>query len=277
MVVSEGLLMKLSDIINRHEARAVGTCVSQKVSAIADHSDDISDKINSATLKAQGEWFGAIAALEELLLSQVKAPVVDSSTCQGLILSAPTPILCHQTLTSQFQTGVFTPQAGQNLILTRRQLPAACTTESKVAVGTMAELPMFPKDPIATEQFCLVLTPHFGLLAVLGQDNLGLPAFQFSFEPEVIHQGWLALRSRLIVADHPQLCQLDGLVQHFPPPIPDYRLVTQFSRLLLHHLPQIPPITSAKHQSIHFETAKNQQKSSLERPNDGSDVALLQH
>ncbi|XHU96854.1 MAG: HAMP domain-containing histidine kinase [cyanobacterium endosymbiont of Rhopalodia gibba] len=271
MVVSKGLLMKLSDIINRYEAMAVNTCLS---SAIVKNIDHTPDKINRAKSKAQRQWFGAIATLEEILLSQVNETRTDDITCRGLILSAPTTILCHQSLNCQFQTGVFTPQTGQELSSMRAQLPAACKTESRT-IATIAELPLFPKDPIATEQFCLVLTPYFGLIAVLGEDSQRLPAFHFSFEPEVINQGWLALRSRLFAANYPQLSQFDALVRYFAPPNPDYRLVTKFSKLLLYHLPEISVVHSGQHRSIPWRS-QNKEKSSLELFSNAPDVALLQ-
>lgn len=156
----------------------------------------------------------------------------------------------------------------------RAQLPAACKTESRT-IATIAELPLFPKDPIATEQFCLVLTPYFGLIAVLGEDSQRLPAFHFSFEPEVINQGWLALRSRLFAANYPQLSQFDALVRYFAPPNPDYRLVTKFSKLLLYHLPEISVVHSGQHRSIPWRS-QNKEKSSLELFSNAPDVALLQ-
>ncbi|WGT67815.1 sensor histidine kinase [cyanobacterium endosymbiont of Epithemia clementina EcSB] len=266
--------MKLSDIINRYEAMAVDACLSPAVSTIVKDIDHTPDKINQAKTKAQRQWFGAIATLEEILLSQVNETKTDDTTCRGLILSAPTTILCHQSLNCQFQTGVFTPQTGKKLTSMRSQLPAARETESHT-IETVAELPLFPKDPIATEQFCLVLTPYFGLIAVLGEDSQRLPAFQFSFEPEVINQGWLALRSRLVAINYPKLSQFDALVRHFSPPIPDYRLVTQFSRLLLYYLPEVPAVHSAQHRLIHWES-QNREKSSLELFNNAPDVAILQ-
>ncbi|XTZ19451.1 MAG: sensor histidine kinase, partial [cyanobacterium endosymbiont of Rhopalodia fuxianensis] len=72
--------MKLSDIINRYEAMAVNTCLS---SAIIKNIDHTPDKINRAKSKAQRQWFGAIATLEEILLSQVNETRTDDITCQG--------------------------------------------------------------------------------------------------------------------------------------------------------------------------------------------------
>ncbi|WP_267384485.1 sensor histidine kinase [Cyanobacterium sp. uoEpiScrs1] len=275
MVSSNGLSMKLSDIINHYETMAVDTCLSSAASAITRSINQTPDKINRAKSKAQGQWFGAIATLEEILLSQVeKKPMADDVTCQGLILSAPTTVLCNQSLNCQFETGVFIPQTERKLTLIRSQLPAACKSESHT-VTTAIELPLLPEDPLITEQFCLVLTSGFGLLAVLGEDIQGLPAFQFSFDPEVINQGWLALRSRLVVTGHPLLPQFDALVRHFSPSAPDYRLVTLFSRLLLFHLPEVSTAHSEKHRPIHWEP-RSKEKSSLELINNAPDVALLQ-
>lgn len=277
--MSKGLWKKLSDIINRHEAMAVDTCLSPAVSATLKDINHTPDNINRAKSKAQRQWFGAIATLEEILLSQVDERRIGDITrhditCRGLILSAPTTIVCHQSLNCQFQTGVFTLQTGQKLTSMRSQLPAGRETESRT-IATVAELPLFPKDPIATEQFCLVLTPYFGLIAVLGEDSQGLPAFHFSFEPEVINQGWLALRSRLVAASYPKLSQFDALVRHFSPPNPDYRLVTQFSRLLLYHLPEISVIHSGQRRSVNWESPDKEQ-SSLELVSNAPDIALLQ-
>ncbi|HAC62209.1 MAG TPA: sensor histidine kinase, partial [Cyanothece sp. UBA12306] len=161
------------------------------------------------------------------------------------------------------------------------QLPGACGSQSASKKGKIAELPLFTEDPIATEQFYLVFTPHFALIAVLGEDSLGLPAFQFSFAPEVIQQGWLTLRSRLCLTHHPQLSQLDALVRHFSPPIPDYRLVTQFSRLLLHHIPSIPTEEAEKQKSIDLKQ-NNQGKNRINLQKSGEisdetpEIPLLQ-
>ncbi|MGF1482106.1 MAG: sensor histidine kinase [Cyanophyceae cyanobacterium] len=153
---------------------------------------------------------------------------------QGLLLSGPSPLLSHPALVSQVQTGVFTPTAfqGQEPF----QLPAAEPFPVEV-VAPCAELPLSPQDPLATEQFCLVLTANFGILLVLGKDSAGLPAFRFSFEPETIQQAWAVLRTRLLITNHYQLHPLDALTHEFAPPTPDYRTVTEFSHCLLKHLP----------------------------------------
>jgi hypothetical protein len=101
---------------------------------------------------------------------------------------------------------------------------------------TPPTLPLLPDDPLAAEPFCLVLTPQFSLAMVLGEVE-GTPAFLFSFEPEVVWQVWRSLQARLMLVAPQPLGVLNGLVEKFATVAPDYRTVTQFSRLLLAHLP----------------------------------------
>jgi hypothetical protein len=100
-------------------------------------------------------------------------------------------------------------------------------------------MPLLHGDPLASEQFCLVLTAKFSLVMVLGENNSGCSAFLFSFEPEVVEQAWRSLRARVVLTspDFP-VSELDALVERYYPVAPDYRTVTQFSRLLLKHLPE---------------------------------------
>jgi signal transduction histidine kinase len=128
----------------------------------------------------------------------------------------------------------------------RLQLPSAGSEPSECCDRTPAELPLFPRDPLASDPFCLVLTAHFGLLMVLGQSQNDLPAFQFSFDPQTISQAGLVLRSRLALTHHPQLAHFDRLFELFTPSAPDYRWVTTFSRHLLACLPIEPPASDRK-------------------------------
>ncbi|MBE9042466.1 HAMP domain-containing histidine kinase, partial [Oscillatoriales cyanobacterium LEGE 11467] len=93
-------------------------------------------------------------------------------------------------------------------------------------------------DPMEVEQFCLVLTEEFTVVAARGIDRSGMPVFQFSFEPETVEKAWDCLRGRIVRAERPSaLKQLDRLVRQFAIVPPHYKTVTQFARLLLEHLP----------------------------------------
>jgi signal transduction histidine kinase len=260
MVVQNGLWRKLSDVFNSQETAVLEARASEceEISVNYTNYPYSSDSLVKAKLKAQKEWFGAIAATEKLLLSSINPARDEKQSLQGLILSAPAPILSDFDLIYHFQTGIFSPQALETPALMpcgyseRRQSKQADITDA------IAQYPLLPNDPIATEQFCLVLTPHFGLVMVLGEDSTRLPTFHFSFDPDKILQVWSLLRSRLFVAKHHQLQQLDFAVEQFSPPIPDYRLVTEFSRLLLKHLPELPNLETNKIRSI--ETVDDKKK-----------------
>ncbi len=272
MMISEALLEKLSDIINRDPG----------VTIVPSLWEPTAIEIEEQRLKAQGQWVSAIASLEILLLSYLDTTTSDNKNLQGLVLSAPTPILCHPKLTNTVRTGIFTLQPSQHS-WKQFQLPGFAEAENRNHRPNIKEFPLFPQDPLATEQFCLVLTSQFSLLMVLGEDSLGLPAFQFSFDPDIVYQGWLGLRSRLSLVNHPQLCDLDESVKQFTPSTPSYQVVTEFSRLLLHYFPQISTIINQKNRySQDLDNINNQASSSQKNPlttctvEEATDVALLQ-
>ena len=235
------LLQTLSDVLNRHQQ----TEEKRTSLGIQPQRDDNQLELNSgerkrlAELKAQREWVGAIAALEQLLLSQID--LVDSSpeSYQGLVFSAPAPILSNLELAGRFPTGIFTTDAFNAKALMPSSLSSFADLSPRDIISPIVKLPLLPNDPISTEQFCLIFTANFALVMVLGEDSDGIPAFNFSFEPEVIEQIWATLRSRLVVTNYNQLSELDELMEQFAPPLPDYRLVSQFSRQLLKHLPNL--------------------------------------
>ncbi|MFB2836762.1 sensor histidine kinase [Floridanema evergladense] len=205
-------------------------------------------------LKAEREWFGAIAALEKLLHS---IWVFDessfdkdgaSSLTQGLILTGPLPIFSDPTLSHYFPTWVFSTQLGKPWAWMPFQLPPAKENQTENSDRSNS-LPLLPNDPLAEENFCLVFTTSFSLVMVLGDDRQGKPAFLFSFDPEVVQQAWDSLRLRMLLTCPHQINQLDTLVHRFAPIAPDYRTVMQFSRLLLKNLPQLE-------EQEHHESAK---------------------
>lgn len=261
----QGFLTKLSEIFYTNGNAGDGS--------IAQHS---SEEIACARSKAQGEWFSAIAALEKLLLPPSQELSPDNFSGRGLILSGVTPILSNPDLVPYFRAGIFTPKAFKNGALIPFKLPADCQQSAATIAPFIVELPLFPQDPIASEPFCVVFTPQFGLLMVLGEDETGLPAFQFSFEPEAVKQAWETLRSRLILAKSPQLSQLDRWVAEFSPSTPDYRLVMEFSRQLLKHLPTAPTLQLKKTRCIQAIEPENAETPRETPVRQSFDIELLQ-
>ena len=199
-------------------------------------------------LRAEREWYRAIAALNILLqqhltipntavyaAAQTVAQTFDSNgdrATSGMILSGPTPVFNHPQIVKQFAT--------RTLAATSLDSPNWMPFQLLPAkAGTLASdhplpvLPLLPGDPLAAEPFCLVMTPWFSLVMVLGETLTEEPAFLFSFVPEVVQQAWEAIRPRILLMTSHQVDRLDELVHQFSPVSPDYKTVMQFSRLML--------------------------------------------
>lgn len=203
--------------------------------------------------KAQREWHSGITTLEQLLLQTISTSPSNANhshpaSLQGLVLAGPTAVLSHTQLLSHFQTGIFTSDSYNALAWMPFQLPPASYEPSQPTENTAYRLPLLPADSLASEQFCLVFTPSFSLVMVCGEDQTGVPAFEFSFDPEDIQRVWTALRMRLLITSPHQLSQLESIIEQFAPKPPDYRIVMDFGRKLLQNLPE-PPDTE-KFQTI---------------------------
>jgi hypothetical protein len=236
MLVQDWLFPRLSELFNCHPIEQNGGefPLSERMNKGLD--DGRSGAGDLAKIKAEGEWFAALASLEEILLSQLSPSPAEVSDCQGLVLSGPGPVLSNGRLVALLQTGIFSLKALQNLALMPFQLEGA---PQEVVKCPVMEFPLSPFDALNQEQFCLVFTSQFALLMVLGEDGSGLPAFHFSFEPEMVQRTWDNLRSRLLLSNCPHLGHLESIIRRFPPPTPDYRLVSNFSRRLLKNLPNL--------------------------------------
>lgn len=250
------LLQNLSDVLNRELETELacetthGDHTESKANKGSSHKYH-SEKNRLAELKAQKEWGGAIASVEKLLLSEIGlAHKPLSNGKQGLVFSAPVPLLSNSDLVACFQSAVFTMDAfSANALMPCRHSVATNQAVNQDAAPSI-RLPLIPQDPIGQEQFCLVLTANFGLIMVLGKDPQGATKFHFSFDPVTIGQAWSTLRSRLVVTNYLHLEQLESLVEHFAPPDPDYRLITKFSRHLLQHIPDSTFLPISKARSV---------------------------
>ena len=253
------LLQNLSDILNRELESDVD--VSNVSAAVQEVSHQLGQKYHSekqrlARLKAEREWHSAIATVEKLLLSEVERNRATVSAKLGLVFSAPVPLLSNSDLISSFQSAVFTTDAFQvNALMPCRQSKLEQAKQQNVdASSSIVKLPLIPQDPIAQEQFCLILTADFGLILALGKDVEGNAKFHFSFDPTTLGEIWTTLRSRLVISNYRHLEQLEDLVSQFAPPIPDYRLVTNFSRQFLQQLPNLDNLSSHQRQVETVET-----------------------
>ena len=206
--------------------------------------------------KAQREWQGAIAALENLL-RQTFSQSSYSHHNQGLIISGPSPVLTNSEILSRMHSGLFVPDAFNPLALMPEGGDKTQHSEKEANSNRVAKIPVLMADPLAQEQFCLVLTPVFALAMALGENSSGEKSFQFSFSPEVIEQVWQVLRSRIFFTSHHYLQDLEQLIAEFAPQNPDYRIVTHFSRQLLHNLPDEPTIVETRPVSCNLKISSH--------------------
>jgi signal transduction histidine kinase len=232
-------------------------------------------------LKAEREWSGAIAALNQLLQQSIEAgpktlaPQPISTPMQGLLLSGPFPVLQQADWMAQIATWVFTVGSPGEVL----QLLPSAEQEVKAGWKTVPTLPLRSDDPLAAEQFCLALTPEFSLVMTLGE-AAGDPAFLFSFDPEVVWQVWRSLQARLQLMAPQLVVPVKRLVKQFPPAVPDYQTVTQFSRLMLAHLPEPTELSDRRERQLEkpAQTPPATIETNLEPDTDqlGADTELLQ-
>ncbi|MEH2456589.1 sensor histidine kinase [Nostoc sp.] len=191
--------------------------------------------------KAERQWRVSLAATEHLLLNTLADPSVD--TTQGLVLAAPAPLFSQPKLTQSLQTVTFTAKPFNPLALMPFQMPdpmpglgyANASVNEEIAPHESI-LPLLPADPLGAEQFCLVFTDKFRLVLVLATHKNGKKTFSFSFEPEVVQQAWRSLGARVMLANPEFFARLDALVEQYSPVAPDYRIMIEFSQLLLQEL-----------------------------------------
>jgi len=241
--VYKWLLPTVSEVLAQSREYGALDAVSQtrwKAATETDTQQPSKSRIALQRLKSEQEWCGARAALEDLLRSTVTPSHkgdADEPMPQGLILAGPGAVLSDPSVNSRCQTWIFSTQMANPGVWMPFQLPPA--QEGSLKRDNYGNLlPLLPVDPLAAEQFCLILTASFSLVMVLGEDSTYQPAFMFSFDPEVVQQAWVSLRNRILLTCPHYINQLDGFSLQFPPTAPDYRIVMEFTRLLLKHLPQ---------------------------------------
>jgi len=116
-----------------------------------------------------------------------------------LVFAGPVPIWPHTTLklAGLVFTAVIGAKRGHHFSCPQQQQCLGLLIPSRTHLQSGSVLPLLPGDPLATEQFCLVLTAGFSLVMVLGEDYSGCSSVSVFFEPEVVEQAWQSLRNRV--------------------------------------------------------------------------------
>lgn len=251
------LLKQLSDVFNQPQLNTDVCCLKDFAT-----SDEQAGN-NCQLLQINGQWFAAIAALEDLL-SEITLSHPDKAQQLGVILTGPCPLLSQPIALERFYNCVFTPEAFTSLRLAHFQLPAA--KQETLIDSPLRELPLLPQDPIVTEKFCLVFTQEFNLAFLLGKDNANKPAFHFTFEPTTLQQLWSILRSRLILANSGELLDLEAKISQYKSYNPSYKIVTKFTTKLLKYLPQFTQAKPKKIRQIETICVEEESQHISEKP-----------
>jgi signal transduction histidine kinase len=244
---------------------------------------------SSASGNAQQSWHRAIAAMSQLVKQVVLAPdsvsrnpKVSAEVCdqQGIMFCGPAPVFNDLATLAHLKTWIFTPE---NRACTAFQLPPALESPAVTPIASLPVIPLPKRDPLIQEQFCLIQTPQFCWVAILGPhpdpaETDRLQQFQFSFEPAIVQQVWMALQFRIEYGQaRRQYPNIQKWRQQFPVIIPDYRIPTQFARELLNQSPPTAPAKTSRGKSPHFplKEKKDDQCREEDRQSQPKDVDLL--
>lgn len=234
-MVKKWLLPTLSEVLAKAEPTGIDLLVPES------HAPEIQPSIDThaSQLQAESRWHSAIAAVENLLLQSLPSPIgmsdlSEETVIEGLLMTAPLPLFSHPAIVSQLQTITFnTPHTNLRL------LPSQPTSRQQAADRSHHfPIELLSTDPLAEEHFCLVLTTHFSLVVVLGEEN-GNFRCQFSFDPDDLDMAWQSLRGRMMLTAPHHIPDLDELVARFSPIEPDYHWVMSFGQYLLQHQPEV--------------------------------------
>ncbi len=199
--------------------------------------------------EVQRSWHLAIAAMSRLLKQSASAREPLDAVCQtgpakicdqqGIVFCGPAPIFSDLATLAYFKTWVFTSQPSHKVF----QLPPA--TQPVALANALPMVELRPKDPLAHERFCLIQTPQFCWVAVMGCDGQGGLQFRYSFDPSTVQHLWQALQLRIeYTLPTEQSAQILRWRQRFLLVVPDYRIPTQFSRELLRQAALEPVLQS---------------------------------
>jgi signal transduction histidine kinase len=243
-VVRKWLLPTLSEVLAKAEPTGIDLLVPEFNPPDPHPSTDRQE----LQVRATSQWQSAIAAVETLLLKSLPSPIgvadlSEETVIEGVAIVSPLPLFSHPAIVSQLQTITFTAAHSS-----RQLLPCNHTSSQYFDQSHHFPIELLPTDPLADERFCLVLTSHFSLLVVLGEEN-DQPRCRFSFDPDDLDLAWKSLRGRIMLTAPHHLSYLDELATQFSPIEPNYQWVMAFSQYLLEHQPTpavaiVEPITT---------------------------------
>ncbi len=188
-------------------------------------------------VKAQQQWYGAIAAFSRLLQQEVATIKSENHPLSNKKYTDDLPGLAvSSVLLCSALPGDISPEFFQHLsvwkFIPETQLPPGDRWQGSPEFANTVRV--LTNDPLTDEQFCVWLTKRFSLVMGVGADSQGEPTFQFSFAPKVVELAVKTLRSRVTLTGSPEMeSMLENYLTEFVPVTPDYKTVMLFSQLTL--------------------------------------------
>ncbi|MEO1095680.1 MAG: HAMP domain-containing sensor histidine kinase [Cyanobacteria bacterium J06638_28] len=220
--------------------------------------EDESSGRQGGQVAAEVEWRAAIAAVRQILQRLPRTTSSQHAVDQqeGIILSGPLPVLNEADLGARFETWVVTPQPLADILNQQTPLlPSSHLTALPQAVThpVIRALPLNLQDTITPERFCLVVTQAFSIALVLGKPAGQVACLQYSFEPAVLLALWQRIQSGIVVTAEANIALLNQQIAAVAM-LPDYRLITKFTQLMVANLPHRKDTTEFKEVrgNIHF-------------------------
>ena len=197
-------------------------------------------KTEDRQVKAQQQWYGAIAALS--LLWEREIAMMEPSGEIGLFLGSSLPVDISPEFSTHFSMWRFISEAqlSRSDRMRDRRSPLTPLEKGGTRSSATKTVRLLTNDPLTDEQFCALFTNRFSLVMGIGEDATGQPAFQFSFDPKVVQQVWQSLRSRVSLTGSPEMqSAIDDYFEQLKPVPPDYKTVMRFSQLCLKYQPDL--------------------------------------
>ena len=110
---------------------------------------------------------------------------------------------------------------------------------ANLSIGNLSQphqivVPVMPRDALKQEQYFCIVTAAFAAIALKAKHpETGQKGVAFSFEPQIIHRAWGALRTRVAAVRQDSLDLWDAVFDDYPLLPPDYRVLSRFSTLLM--------------------------------------------
>ncbi len=157
----------------------------------------------------------------------------------GVVISGPIPWLPEwewkrSSSWTEWQVDSDPFQVNPQGLKLQRWLFTSDLSPDSTATPDQTVIPVLPRDPMLQEQFLLLITPIFNVIAAHGfHPRTGQQGVMISFDPEVIHRAWTHLEARVQLSRYDVWPAWMEILKQLPLQIPHFRVLSRYSSLVL--------------------------------------------